>query len=66
MNYQEIKLQLAHARTLLERGEVGEANTVIQAMVGKGLTGADLDACLTSEHIRVLREYTKKQKETNK
>ena len=60
MTYAEIKANLATARRLLDAGDIAGADRTIRAMVGKGLTRADLDANLTPNDLRLLREYGKK------
>jgi len=62
MNYQEIKLNLTKANLLVSEGLVAEADALIRSMVGKGLTGADLSANLTSTAMRKLRAFAKKSK----
>lgn len=58
MNYQEIKLELRKASNMLAAGDVAGADKTIRAMVGKGLMLADIDANLTQDEIRTLREFS--------
>lgn len=59
MTYDQIKKELAAAGRLVDRGKVAEADRKIRAMVGKGLTRADLDANLTSAQMAALRKGAK-------
>lgn len=38
MNYQQIKLELSKAGKLIDVGDVAEADALIHALLGKGLT----------------------------
>jgi hypothetical protein len=57
--YESIKAALAEAGRMVDAGDVAGADDVIRSMLGKGLTGADLDANLTSEQVGKLRAYEK-------
>lgn len=59
MNYDEIKKNLREAGKLVDDGDVAAADTKIRSMLGKGLTGADLDANMTRAQMKKLREHTK-------
>lgn len=60
MTYDEISWHLANARAFLDAGDVPEADRIIRAMLGKGLTRADLDAGLTPRQLAELRAYSKR------
>ena len=57
MDYQEIKQRLSEAGRLVDAGKVAEADAMIRTMLGKGLTGMDLQANLTPTQLRALRKH---------
>jgi pentatricopeptide repeat protein len=59
MSYAEIKKNLREASRLVDAGNVGEADTLIRSMVGKGLSPADMVANLTPGQMKALREHNK-------
>lgn len=59
MTYDEIKKNLRQASRLIHEGNVAKADRLIRSMAGKGLSKADLDANLTQNEIKILREFSK-------
>jgi hypothetical protein len=57
MNYDQIKAELANARSFLDSGNVPEAHRIIVAASKKGMSLNDLDNGLTKNQMRQLREY---------
>lgn len=62
MTYDQIKKELNRADRLCMEGKVAEADSVIRAMAGKGMTRHDISSNLTSASFKKLRAYAKKNK----
>lgn len=60
MNYDAIKKELNRADRLCSEGNVAEADSLIRAMAGKGLTQNDLSSNLLPANLKKLRAYAKK------
>jgi hypothetical protein len=57
MTYDEIKRKIREAGKLVDEGKVADADVLIRTMVGKGLTGRDLDVNLTEAQYKALRKF---------
>lgn len=58
MTYDAIKQELRAAEKQVQAGDLTGADTRIRAMLGEGLTRADMDANLLPGTIKALREHT--------
>lgn len=59
MSYQKIKKGLASAARLIDSDKVAEAYDLILGLRDAGLSRSDMDANLTEEHLRKLREHSR-------
>ncbi len=62
MKYQEIKRRLSNAAFLVDAGDFEKANSEIQSMAGKGITGNDIHFILGSERIGQLKRHLKRKR----
>jgi hypothetical protein len=65
MHYAEIKKNLNEAGRLVDAGNISAADRKIRAMLGKGMSMADIAANLTSKQIAALRAHGKKKKDAH-
>lgn len=61
-DYSEIKKRLSRVASLIDCGDLEEANSEINFMAGKGVTGNDLDFTLGGDRISALRRFLKKSR----
>jgi len=59
VNYAQIKAEIRSAADLLDAGDVAGADAKIRALLGRGLTRADLDANLTAKQLATLRQHAR-------
>jgi hypothetical protein len=65
LTYDQIKKNLRAAGQLVDQGKIAEGDRKIRAMLGKGLTMADIAANLTSSQMAKLRAHGKKKKDAH-
>jgi len=66
MDYGEIRRMLNGAGRLVDGGKVAEADALIRTLLGKGLTGRDMDVNLTDAQHKALRKFERSQRRASR